>query len=163
MSTIKNIILYIICFVFSFSFSQEKEERNYTTIYVDLSEKSLESYHISKDTTTASFSIYFEKYESQKTRDMAIKEYNSKIKKLRATGISDIDPDLIRLPNFSITFTAFDFNEKPVKLKSIIGIKYITINGFRNDEYRSTNPMYIIHKLKNGTFLKWEVITMPEE
>ena len=138
-------------------FSQEHNEYNRSSIYINLNDKTIEKYSINKDTTSASFSIYYKKYESRKERDKAIKIYNSRVKNIRTSGEN---PSEVVLPNFSISFLVF--NEKPEKLKSLQGIDFITLKQFRDNNYVTSNPTYIIHKLKNGTYLRWLAITMDE-
>ena len=138
-------------------FSQEHNEYNRSSIYINLNDKTIEKYSINKDTTSASFSIYYKKYESKKERDKAIKIYNSRVKNIRTSGEN---PSEVVLPNFSISFLVF--NEKPEKLKSLQGIDFITLKQFRDNNYVTSNPTYIIHKLKNGTYLRWLAITMDE-
>ena len=116
MSTIiKKIILTLFISSFYLSFAQEKKERTFMTIYIDLKDESLESYNINKDSCNVHFSIYIEKYESKKERDKAIQKYKNRIG----------DPDSVGLPSFSFAFYAF--NQKPERIKSLDGIKYITI------------------------------------
>jgi hypothetical protein len=149
MSTIiKRIFLTLFISSFYLSFAQVKKERNYITIYIDLKDKAVRSYSIYKDTMGASFSIYIEKYESKKERDKAIQKYKNRIG----------DPDSVGLPSFSFAF--YVFNRKPEKLKSLDGIKYITIKEFRKNNYKTTSPTFIIHKLKDGTYLRWKTYTM---
>jgi hypothetical protein len=149
MSTImKKIILILFISSFCLSFAQVKKERTYLTIYIDLKDESVESYNINKDSCKAHFSIYFEKYEYEKDREKARKEFKNR------KG----DPDLRWLPDFSFVF--YVFNQKPERLKSLDGIKYITIKEFRKNNYKITSPTYIIHKLKEGTYLRWKTITL---
>ena len=155
-----NILIFLISsFCFNLSLSQEKRENlnSYTAIFINLNDKAIGKYYISTDTTSASFSIYYKKYESKKERDKAIKIYNSRVKNIRTSGEN---PSEVVLPNFSISFLVF--NEKPEKLKSLQGIDFITLKQFRDNNYVTSNPTYIIHKLKNGIYLRWLAITMDE-
>ncbi|MFW0737872.1 hypothetical protein [Flavobacterium sp. T12S277] len=156
MSKIK---LIIVIFIFSIKimFSQGHNEYNRNSIYLDLKDKALESYEIDKDTMNAHFSVYFKKYQSKKERDKATEIYKDMVKNIRT---SKINPSEVRLPTFSISFLVY--NEKPEKLKSLKGIKFITLKQFRDNDYRTSNPTYIIHKLKDGTYLRWLAITMDE-
>jgi hypothetical protein len=148
MSITRKTALFILLFFYLFSFSQNKKECNYVTIYIDLKSKAIETYSINKDSTKAHFSIYIEKYQYQKDREKARKEFKNR------KG----DPDLRWLPDFSIVF--YDFNKKPERLKSLDGIKFITIKEFRKNNYKTTSPTFIIHKLKDGTYLRWKTYTM---
>lgn len=149
MSKIVKQTLFII-FIFSFylSFSQEQNEPKSVIIYINLKDKALESYTIDKDTTGASFSVYLKGYESKKKRENALKRYNNLIG----------DPSSESFPVFSIAF--YVFSRKPERIKSLAGVEYITLKEFRDSNYPETSPTYIIHKLKDGTFLKWEAHTM---
>jgi hypothetical protein len=159
---IKRLVLVVFISSFYFSFAQEHNEQKFMTIYIDLKDKTLEEYSIDKDTTSAHFSIYFKEYDSKKRRDTEMNEYNYLIKnpdKIKG------DPSRFRHPNFSITFTAFLFDPviKPKRIKSLQGIKYITIKEFRESNYDTTPIVYIIHKLKDSTYLKWETMHIPQE
>ena len=68
------------------------------------------------------------------------------------------NPSEVRLPDFSIGFYTWD--SKPEKLKSLKGIKYITIRQFQDSIFFATNPTYIIYKLKDSTYLKWKTSTI---
>lgn len=120
--------------------SQEHYKYNRNSIYLNLNDKALESYEIDKDTLNARFSIYYKKYESKKARDKATNIYNESVKNRRTSGEN---PSEVRLPVFSISFLVF--NEKPEKLKSLTGTKFITIKQFRDNNYITSNPTYIIH------------------
>lgn len=146
MSKIKLIITLFILSI-NMLFSQEHCEYKRNSIYLDLNDKALENYEIDKDTINAHFSIYLKKYESKKERDKATEKYNNQID----------DPDSIGIPSFSIGL--YVLNEKPQKLKSLKGIKFITIKQFQKNGYVTSSPTYIIHKLKDGTYLKWSAMT----
>ena len=133
------------------SFSQQQEKKTFVTIYInDLKDKALEGFSISKDTTTAHFSIYAKGFESKTNREKAIKEYYE--------GPENSNGE----PTFIITFYAFSSGPifKPKRLKSLKGIKFITLKEFRDKNYPESYPTYIIHKLKDGTYLKWETNTL---
>jgi hypothetical protein len=145
---IKKIFLLLLLNLFLGVFAQNS---NPITIYINLKDKALRQaeYSTNKDSMGCHFSIYKKEYESKKARDKAQKEYDNQIG----------DPNSAGMVRFSIGFYAF--NDKPERLKSLDGIKYITIKQFRNEyKYESTNPTYIIHKLKDGTYLKWSTITL---
>jgi|GEM_PF-1419163 len=156
MSTIK-LIATIFIFSINIMFSQEKNEFKRNSIYLNLNDKALESYKIDKDTINAHFSIYLKKYDSKEERDSVTKIYDTKVKNIKTSGEN---PSEVILPNFSIVFYAY--NEKPEKLKSLKGIKFSTLKQFRDNNYVTSNPTYIIHKLKDGTYLRWLAITMDE-
>ena len=151
MPTIKIslVILFLNCFCLSFS--QVAKKRNDMIVLLDLKSKAVREYTIDKDTTGAHFSIYVKKYQSKKERDKATKIYNAKVKNIRT---SKENPSDVRLPDFSIGF--YVYNSKPEKLISLNGIKFMTINQFQDSIYSASNPTYIIHKLKDGTYLKWK-------
>jgi hypothetical protein len=143
---------FFILFTSSFflSYSQEQKERKYVTILIDLNDKALKGYLINKDTSKARFSIYIKGFESKANREKAIKKYYQ--------GVKDSNGE----PTFNITFYAFESEPifKPERIKSLNGIKYITLKEFRDKNYAHSSPTYIIHKLKDGTYLKWETITL---
>lgn len=152
---IKIILVVVLGFSLSTMYSQINKSKDYSILYIDLNDKALESYHINIDTTTASFSIYFEKYESKKAREKARKQYYSELKNIKSYKG---DPDKISLPDFSINFYVFD--RIPERLKTLERVNYITINDFRSNGYKIMSPTYIVHKLKNGTYLKWKAYTI---
>lgn len=156
MSKIKLIIIVSI-FSIRIMFSQDHNEYKRNSIYLDLNDRALESYKIDKDTMNAHFSVYFKKYQSKKERDKANEVYKDMVKNIRTSGVN---PDKVRLPTFSTTF--YVFNRKPEKLKSLRGIKFVTLKQFQDNNYRTSNPTYIIHKLKDGSYLRWLAITMDE-
>lgn len=144
-----RMFLLVLLNSFFLIFSQEKKDRDcVATIFIDLKDKALRSHSIDEDTLGAYFSIYIEKYEAKIERDKAIQKYKNQLG----------DPNSGGLPDFSIGL--YIFNKKPERLKSLDGIKYITIKEFRKNNYKTTSPTYIIHKLKNGTYLKWKAYTM---
>ena len=147
---IKKIILILFIGSLSLSFSQEQKERKYIIILIDLKDKALKGYSISKDTMRAHFSIYAKGFESKVNREKAIRKYYE--------GPENSNGE----PSFIITFYAFSSEPifKPQRLKSLYGIKYITLKEFRNNKYPQTSPTYIVHKLKDGTYLKWETNTL---
>jgi hypothetical protein len=147
---IKKIILILFMGSFSFTFSQEQKERKYITIFIDLKDKALKGYSISRDTMKAHFSIYVKGFESKANREKAIREYYQ--------GPENSNGE----PSFIITFYAFESGPifKPERLKSLDEIKYITLKEFRDRNYPQSSPTYIIHKLKDGTYLKWETNTL---
>lgn len=156
MSKIKLIIALFILPV-SILFSQEHCRSELSSIYLDLNDRALESHEIDKDTMNAHFNVYLKKYESKKEREKAIEIYKDKIKNIKTSGIN---PSEVRLPTFSIGFLVY--NERPERLKSLKGIKFITLKEFRDKGYKTSMPTYIIHKLKDGTYLRWSTVTMDE-
>ncbi|MEO8237609.1 MAG: hypothetical protein ABI576_05820 [Flavobacterium sp.] len=156
MSKIK-LIVTIFIFSIKMMFSQEHSDYKRNSIYLNLNDKALENYNIDKDTMNAHFSIYYKKYESKKEREIVAKVYNTKLKNIRTSGEN---PSEVILPNFSIVF--YVSNRKPEKLQSLKGIKFITLKQFRDNNYVTSNPTYIIHKLKDGTYLRWLAITIDE-
>lgn len=155
MSIIKTIFIFLFMNCFNLSFSQVDKKQNDLIVYLDLKNKAVRQYTIDKDTASAHFSIYIKKYESKKERNKATKIYNERIKNIRTSGEN---PSEVRLPDFSIGFYAY--NRKPEKIKSLKGIKFISIKQFQDSIYYATEPTYIIHKLKDGTYLKWKTYVM---
>lgn len=150
---IRKIIYIVFICSFYLSFSQN-DGRKLVTIYIDnLKHKALEGYSISKDTTSAHFSIYMKGFEIMRNRERAIKEYY----KGPETSLGE--------PTFVFTFTAFLFKPvvKPERIKSLNGITYITVKEFRNRNYPESSPTYIIHKLKDGSYLRWKTMFIPLE
>lgn len=148
---IKKLFLVMFISFSALSFSQQQEKKTFVTIYInDLKDKALEGFSISKDTTTAHFSIYAKGFESKTNREKAIKEYYE--------GPENSNGE----PTFIITFYAISSGPifKPKRLKSLKGIKFITLKEFRDKNYPESYPTYIIHKLKDGTYLKWETNTI---
>lgn len=124
-------------------------------VLLDLKSKAMRAYTIDKDTAGAHFSIYIKKYESRKAREKATEIYNDKVKSRRTSGEN---PSEVRLPDFSKGL--YVFNRKPEKLKSLRAVKFINIKQFQDSIYLVKDPIYIIHKLKDGTYLKWKTNTM---
>ncbi|MFT5252303.1 MAG: hypothetical protein ACI87N_001310 [Flavobacteriales bacterium] len=143
MSIIKKTILIFILSFSCMSFAQEK-----TTIFLDLNDKITGKYSFGKDTTSATFAIYIEKYQTKEARDKATNEYYKDPRDRNSAG----------LPSFSVNLSVFGI--KPEKLKSINCIKYLTVEEFRENGYKTTAPTYIIHKLNDGTYLKWKTYTL---
>lgn len=155
MPKIKFLFIFLFLNCFCLSFSQVGKKRNDMVVLLDLKSKAVQEYTIDKDTTGAHFSIYIKKYESKKVRDKATEIYNERVKNRRTSGEN---PSEVRLPDFSIGF--YVYSRKPEKLKSLKGVKFLTISQFQNSIYFASNPTYIIHKLKNGTYLKWKTYPM---
>lgn len=147
MSKITKKILMIVFMGSFYLLSAQNDGRKLVAICInDLNDIALKEYSISKDTTSAHFSIYIKGFESKKIRDKAIKEYYD-------------DPGRsLDEPTFVITFysSLSDPVFKPKRIKSLKGIHYITLKEFRDSNYPQSSPTYIIHKLKDGTYLKWE-------
>ncbi|MBF4494745.1 MULTISPECIES: hypothetical protein [unclassified Flavobacterium] len=155
MSTIKIIFIFLFLNCFCLSFSQAMKKRSDIVVYLDLKNKALREYTIDKDTMSAHFSIYIKKYECKKERDKASEIYNKRIKNRRTSGEN---PSEVSLPIFSIGL--YVFNQKPEKLKSLKGIKFTSIKQFQDSIDFATNPTYVIHKLKDGSYLKWKTTPM---
>jgi hypothetical protein len=123
-------------------YSQIKNCKDYSVIYIDLNNKTIRNYSIDRDTLGCYFSIYIYGYESKEVREKANYNYNHRIG----------DPDNSGPPTFSIGF--YTFNTRPERLKTLKGVNYITLDDFRKNNYKTMSPTYIIHKLKDGTYLK---------
>lgn len=140
-----TILLFLsICYI---SCAQESKKEK-TTILLDLNDKITGKYGFNNDTTAATFAIYFEQYQTKKVRDKAMKDYYDDPRDRNSAG----------LPNFSVNLSVFGL--KPEKLKSLDCIKYITVKQFRESGYKTTAPTYIIHKLKDGKYLRWKTYTL---
>lgn len=147
MSGIKTTTILLFLSFCSISFAQELKQEK-TTILLDLNDKITGKYGFNNDTTAATFAIYFEKYQTKKARDKATKDHYNDPRDRNSAG----------LPNFSVNLSVFGL--KPEKLKSLDCIKYITVKQFRESGYKTTAPTYIIHKLKDGTYLRWKTYTL---
>ena len=146
MSIIFRNIIYLFLFASIFNCSsQEHIERKELTVYLDLKDKAINSYFVKKDSSEAHFSIYTKGFETQKARDKAIKDYKKEIG----------DPDSTGPPSFTISFISFS---KPQKMKTLKGIKYLTLNEFRDKLFPQGYPMYFICKTEKGNYIKWKVI-----
>ena len=153
--SIKKIFILLFLNCFCLSFSQLIKKPSDIVVYIDLKDKLLKEYSIDKDTMNASFSIYYKKYESKIERDKATEIYNDRVKNRRTSGEN---PSEVRLPDFS--FVLYTFNAKPKRLKSLKGVKFITIKEFQDSGFKATNPTRVIHKLKNGTYLEWSTLAL---
>ncbi|RKS15788.1 hypothetical protein [Flavobacterium sp. 120] len=147
MSIIKNTILFLSLTLCFFAYAQESKNQK-TTIFVDFNDQKTGEYSINNDTTSASFVIYIEKYQTKEARDKATTTYYN----------DPIDRNSVGIPSFSVNL--YSFNSKPTKLKYLDCIKYMTVNQFIKKGYKTTSPTYVIHKLKDGTYLKWKTFTM---
>ena len=153
MSAIVRMIKILL--LISFLEVSAQNQKKTITLYIDLSDKLIEKYSIKKDTTSASFSFYLKMYENRTEREKSIKKYNY----LRKHPNEIVgDPDKVVIPDF--TTTLYVINRKPEKLNALNNIKFITLRKFVNDNSKTTSPTYIIHKLKNGSYLKWETYTL---
>lgn len=147
MPIIKNIILSLSLLLYSVFYAQESKNQK-TTILVDLNDQITGKYSFNNDTTSASFVIYIKKYQTKEARDKATAaHYND-----------PIDRNSVGIPSFSLNL--YSFNTKPTRLKTLECTKYITIKQFTNKGYKTTNPTYVIHQLKDGTYLKWKTNTL---
>mgnify|MGYP006156194509 FL=1 len=65
-------------------------------------------------------------------------------------------------PNFSLDFWSIG---KPTKrIKSIKGIDYINKDRFISNEMNYlSKKIYILHKVKDGSYMIWEVVPVPLE
>lgn len=152
MSTIIKTIT--ILFFGCFCFSQEIDKQS-TTVLINLHDKSVAHYSINKSMTKAQFSFYLKGYETKIAREEGIKK--SKNGLVTSLGV----------PTFIITlYSSTVFSPKaikPEKLKTLEGINYITLKEFQNNNYQCTDNVYIIHKLHDGTYLKWKMYYLSEE
>jgi hypothetical protein len=155
MSIVKKIISYICLGFFCLSFSQQANNQKLTTVLINLHDKSVANYHINKTKTEAEFSFYLKGYETKTAREEGIRK--SKNGLATSLGI----PSFIFSLYSSTVFSPDGI--KPEKLKTLKGLNYITLKEFQNNNYQSTNSVYIIHKLDDGTYLKWKTYYLLEE
>jgi hypothetical protein len=155
MSIILRKIIVIVCFTnFCISFSQEIKKQEPTTVFVELKDKKIATYAINKDTTIAQFNFYLKGYETKSARDEGVKKYKN-------VYPSPGKPSFIC---FFYSSSSFSLDpKKPQKLKTLEGMKYISLKQFQTNNYESTRSIFIIHKLKDGTYLKWEMYRLSEE
>jgi hypothetical protein len=155
MSTIKKIISIFCLGFFCLSFSQEADNQKLTTVLINLHDKSVANYHINKTRTEAQFSFYLKGYETKIAREEGIRKSKNGL----ATSLG--------IPTFRVSlYSSTVFSPKgikPEKLKTLKGLNYITLKEFQNNNYQSTNSVYIIHKLNDGTYLKWKTYYLLEE
>jgi hypothetical protein len=155
MSVVKKIITFICLGLFCLTFSQEANNQKLTTVLIDLHDKSVANYYINKTKTKAEFSFYLKGYETKIAREKGIRKSKNGL----ATSLG--------IPSFIFSLyssTAFSPNGiKPERLKTLIGLNYITLKEFQKNNYQSTKSVYIIHKLAEGTYLKWKTHYLLEE
>lgn len=147
--TIIRRIFVLFCLVrFCLSFSQEIKKQESITVFIDFKDKSIASYIINKAVTKAQFNFYYKGYETKQARDKGLKKFRN-------------DPEnSLNEPSFTYTLyssSCFSSNPKPPeKIYTLKGVDYITLEKFREDNLQSSSRVYILQKLKNGTYLKWE-------
>ncbi|MNF90732.1 hypothetical protein D3C84_733110 [compost metagenome] len=145
MSIISRNIIRLFIFIFTFfCYSQEHSEKKEIVVYFDLKDKAINSCFVKTDSSEAHFSIYTKGFETQKSRNHAIKKFKK----------TEGDPDNRWLPDFTISFISFS---KPEKLKTIKEVNYLTLNEFRSKLFPQGYPMYFVYKSEKGYYLKWEV------
>ncbi|TDE01361.1 hypothetical protein [Flavobacterium sandaracinum] len=155
MPIIKKLII-LICFgCFCMSFSQEAENQLNTTVFINLNDKSVANFCINKSMTKAQFNFYLKGYKTKYEREEGIRKSKNGL----ATSLG--------IPTFIFSlYSSTVFSPKgikPEKLKTLKGLNYITLKEFQNNSYQSTNSVYIIHKLNDGTYLKWKTYYLLEE
>ena len=155
MSSIKKIIFFFFLGCFCLSFSQEADNQELTTVFINLNDKNIANYYINKTRTKAQFSFYLKGYETKKAREEGIK------KSKNGLGTSLGIPSFIFSLYSSTVFSPKAI--KPEKLKNLNGLNYISLKEFQNNNYQCTNSVYIIHKLNDGTYLKWKTYYLTEE
>lgn len=152
---LKKIIILFFLSNFYFLFAQEITNKDLTTVYIELKDKSIANYSINKTYTNAQFSFYLKGYETKHARDEGVRKSKNGL----ATSLG--------IPTFIFTLyssTVFSpKSQRPEKLKTLNGIKYITLKEFQTNNFQCTNSVYIIHKLKDGTYLKWKTYYLTEE
>lgn len=126
-------------------FSQNEVKKKEINVFFHLKDKAINKIYINKDSTEAHFSIFVEKYQTKVSRDKAMQDYYNDPRDRNSAG----------LPSFTVSFISFN---KPVKIKSLAGIKTLTIKQFRDKLFAQGYPMYFIYKSDEGCYLKWEVI-----
>ena len=131
---------------FNTFFSQETTLKyNSIIILVNQKDSLISSYHVSSDTSSISLSIYINGFESKIKREKIISDNKKKMHTKRK--------QYIELPTFAINFLSL---EKPEKLVSLEGIKYISAKDFSKSNFKTTNPTFIIVKQNDSSFLKWK-------
>lgn len=164
--SIKKYFCILILITTNCSFSQIKQTDS-VVLFLNLKSTTI-TYSFSKDTTDASFGIYRKGFETKKLRDNAMKPYRYRGKN-RIKNFEDLkkaNPKLLPKdgprPSFSLNF--WSIGEKPLYLESLVGVNYVTEEEFRNNELNySSKKLFIMHKLDNGIYLKWNVSPIPEE
>jgi hypothetical protein len=162
----KLIMKILILFFYSLTLLYGQES---PPLYVclDLKDKLVENYKINKDSSALSLKLYINGYELKENRNNFIRLFRH-LQKKNELGMVFINGVRIINPSSIFTLTLYNLN-KPEKILNRNDINYVTVEEFcRNlskpsNPTRLTNPTYIIYKLKDSTYLKWEVITIPEE
>ncbi|WP_395062054.1 hypothetical protein [Flavobacterium sp.] len=149
----KKLTIFILMLSFNTFFSQETTLKyNSIIILVNQKDSLISSYHVSSDTSSISLSIYINGFESKIKREKIISDNKKKMHTKRK--------QYIELPTFAINFLSL---EKPEKLVSLEGIKYISAKDFSKSNFKTTNPTFIIVKQNDGSFLKWKTFVLPIE
>ena len=144
--SIENLLRTTICILFySVIAAQEPEE---VILYLDLNNNLLQSIKVNDDSTSATFSIYINGSEHKENRDSSIKLYEQNSK------TSDQ-----QMPTFSIAFYSI---WSPEKIKDLKGIKFISLDQFKNSTL-TNNIDSIIYKGDDGIYLKWKVVCLADE
>ncbi|OHT47040.1 hypothetical protein [Flavobacterium tructae] len=164
--TIKKLFFLFVLLINSYAHAQEKQIDS-VILFLDL-KKETTRYSFSKDTSSISFGFYRKKFESKKSRDSITKLYSYRGKK-RIQDFEDLKnikpkylPEMGKRPNFSLDFWSIG---KPTKrIKSIKGIDYINKDRFISNEMNYlSKKIYILHKVKDGSYMIWEVVPVPLE
>ncbi|MBC5840546.1 hypothetical protein H8R23_03935 [Flavobacterium sp. F-380] len=155
MTIISRKLPIIICLGWSLlSFSQHSNKSENTTVLINLNDSSIANFCINNEKTKAQFSFYLKGYETKQAIIAGVKKSKN--------GLSTS----LGIPTFIFTlYSSTIFSPKAVKpenIKTLKGIKYITLKEFQNNHYKSSTPTYIIHKINNGTYLKWTTYYMTE-
>lgn len=146
MFKLKSIILLIFfCCLNITAYSQDNVNYKKASLIYFEENNHISRIQINKDTTEAFFRIVHKGMETEKKRNEAINKHKQK-------GLP--------FPNF---YTSFSSVSNPKKIHSLKGLKYITVNEFRQGSYILSNPVYIIQKLESGLYLKWETMMWAQE
>lgn len=154
MSIILRKMIVLVCLTnFCISLSQEIKHKESTTVFIELKDKKIASYTISKDTTYAQFNFFIKGYETKQARDNHLKQFKNGYP-------SPGKPTFIC---FFYSSSTFSLNpKKPEKLKNLEGIDYISLGEFQTNHYQYNKTIYMIHKLNDGTYLKWKMYPLSD-
>lgn len=150
----RKLPLIIFLGLFCLSFSQHSNKSENTTVLINLNDSAIANFCINNEMTKAQFSFYLKGYETKQARIEGVKKSKN--------GLSTS----LGVPTFIFTlYSSTIFSPKAIKpenIKTLKGMKYITLKEFQNNHYKSTKTTYIIHKINNSTYLKWTTYYLTE-
>ena len=154
MPAIRHILFFVL---FSAKLFPQASKIDTVYIYVELIKTDGFSYSISEENLGASFTFYRKGFETEEKRNAKAKEYkNNKTQYAVKPNSAGWTPT---------EYYSYTSMKAPEKLESVCGIDFITIEEFREYEldYIYSRNTYIVHKSKQGGFLKWKVNMMMRE